>query len=345
MKATIIGQGTYGIVTSEEGKAIKSFRGDREAFLREVLHGCSLDHDNIVWFEHIDMENLRITMPMYDCDLGTWLEEDHSLNDRLQVFRQILHGVHYLHHRGIIHGDLTHRNIFLDDDGSNVVLGDLNTCMFNNTASCKYALTVCEYASFESGTPDDDDKCYTYATDIWSLGCLLYYILYGEFLFSGKHCVADEYMEKITLTYDGECTIVEHVASIIRESSHGDIYGEYAVLIAKCLLYYDDRITIDGIYEHLGWEVPERPQPICDDDLIARFSRIRKGLPLKANMDQVNLHAYLRDRFVEFTHEPKFDDVVRTIHEALLNQADVDVLDDLWTDVSHFCECVKFRIY
>lgn len=90
------------------------------------------------------------------------------------LWHQIARGVEFLHGQQILHRDLKSKNVFLFRDGR-VVLGDFGTSKVLASTSCLASTLVGSplYMSPEIL----DDQPYSLATDIWSLGCILYELL------------------------------------------------------------------------------------------------------------------------------------------------------------------------
>ena len=153
---------------------------EREACKTEIelMHG--LVHPNIVSFKesflHMDDSFLCIVMAFCDGgDLAERLERNKGkLIEETQVlswFVQILLGLHYMHTNNVLHRDLKTQNIFLLGNGR-LVLGDFG--ISKKLAGEK------DFAKTQIGTPyymspeQFRSKPYSFKSDVWSLGCVLY---------------------------------------------------------------------------------------------------------------------------------------------------------------------------
>jgi len=102
-------------------------------YLNEVRHLSMLNHENIVryyttWIEFsnepVVMPTLFIQMELCSLTLCEYLEERNyrgTMNvsdcetEAIDIFHQIVNGVKYIHSQGIIHRDLSTKNIFLNN--------------------------------------------------------------------------------------------------------------------------------------------------------------------------------------------------------------------------------------
>lgn len=102
--------------------------------------------------------------------------------EAMEIFQQIAMGVQFLHSHNVIHRDLKAKNVFLFQDGR-AVIGDFGTSKTLSSASAFSSTLVGSplYMSPEilEGEP------HSFATDVWSLGCILYELLSLESPFSG----------------------------------------------------------------------------------------------------------------------------------------------------------------
>jgi serine/threonine protein kinase len=95
------------------------------------------------------------------------------------MFRQIVDGIRYIHKTGIIHSDIKHDNIMIQKDTNTPIIIDLGSGIeANNNVQSQsvfireltYIWSSPEYVQFD--TP-------YFKSDVWSLGCLLYFMVTG----------------------------------------------------------------------------------------------------------------------------------------------------------------------
>ncbi|XP_051516454.1 NUAK family SNF1-like kinase 1 [Myxocyprinus asiaticus] len=195
-----LGKGTYGkvkrAVERECGKtvAIKSIRKDilrddldRAHIQREIEITASLLHPNIIHLYEVFESRERIVMVMEYAsggELYEYIQEKQKLSEEeaRHFFRQITSAVHYCHKNGVVHRDIKLENILLDKD-LNVKLADFG--LSNHYTRDHFLDTFCGsplYASPEiiNGLPYQGPE-----VDCWSLGVLLYALVYGSMPFDG----------------------------------------------------------------------------------------------------------------------------------------------------------------
>jgi len=174
----------------EKQVAIKFVRGgyDTAAVLESFLHErqilASLDHPNIArlydggttedGIPYLVMELIEgVPIDRY-CE-----ERNLAVNDRLRLFTQVCSAVQYAHQRLVIHRDIKPSNILVTADGVPKLLDFGIAKILDPSARAETTLIrpmTPEYASPEQirGEP------ITTATDVYSLGVVLYRLLTGR---------------------------------------------------------------------------------------------------------------------------------------------------------------------
>ncbi|KAJ8666845.1 hypothetical protein QAD02_008507 [Eretmocerus hayati] len=197
-----LGQGTYGKVqlginkeTSQEVaiKTIKKCKIETEADLirirREIQIMSSVQHPNIIHIYEVFENREKMVLVMEYAaggELYDYLSERKVLKEEeaRRIFRQIATAVFYCHKHKICHRDLKLENILLDETG-NAKIADFG--LSNVFDERRLLSTFCGsplYASPEivKGTPYHGPE-----VDCWSLGVLLYTLVYGAMPFDGSN--------------------------------------------------------------------------------------------------------------------------------------------------------------
>ncbi|CAK94413.1 unnamed protein product (macronuclear) [Paramecium tetraurelia] len=146
---------------------------ERRETIKEARILEALRHPNIV---KIQRSRLCIVMDYADGgDLSNKIKQTGScLFSEVQIldwFTQICLAIKHVHDRKIIHRDLKTQNIFLTQDGI-IKLGDFGIArVLNHTREkCKTIVGTPYYLSPEI----IESRDYSFKTDIWSLGIILY---------------------------------------------------------------------------------------------------------------------------------------------------------------------------
>ncbi|KAF5276288.1 hypothetical protein FQA39_LY06637 [Lamprigera yunnana] len=197
-----LGQGTYGKVqlgiNKETGqevaiKTIKKSKIETEADLvrirREIQIMSSVQHPNIIHIYEVfeNWEKMVLVMEYAaGGELYDYLSERKVLTEEeaRRIFRQIATACYYCHKHKICHRDLKLENILLDEHG-NAKIADFG--LSNVFDDQRLLSTFCGsplYASPEivKGTPYHGPE-----VDCWSLGVLLYTLVYGAMPFDGSN--------------------------------------------------------------------------------------------------------------------------------------------------------------
>ncbi len=160
----------------------------------------------------VDDNNYYVVMKRYTHSLREWRGKQtgtilENLPMYLHVYMEILRAVEMIHSHNVTHYDLKCDNVMLeigvnertDDNIFRVTLGDFGECKLFTTEDDEYDLkprgTECikspEMLTLTLNQKKDADKYdrrkkvgTTRLSDIWSLGCLFYELITGNFLFS-----------------------------------------------------------------------------------------------------------------------------------------------------------------
>ncbi|XP_015038780.2 mucin-5AC isoform X5 [Drosophila pseudoobscura] len=256
-----LGQGTYGKVqlgiNKETGqevaiKTIKKCKIEAEADLvrirREVQIMSSVHHPNIIHIYEVFENREKMVLVMEFAaggELYDYLSERKVLNEEeaRRIFRQVATAVYYCHKHKICHRDLKLENILLDEKG-NAKIADFG--LSNVFDAGRLLGTFCGsplYASPEivEGTPYQGPE-----VDCWSLGVLLYTLVYGSMPFDGSN-----------------------FKRLVKQISQGDYYeprkpSRASTLIRDMLTVCPrKRATIEQICAH--WWVNENDNVSCLD--------------------------------------------------------------------------------
>mmetsp|Transcript_127007 Transcript_127007/g.179254 ORF Transcript_127007/g.179254 Transcript_127007/m.179254 type:complete len:326 (-) Transcript_127007:102-1079(-) len=255
----LLGRGTFGSVyqaTAPDGTevAIKkiSMGGmgsveEREVCLKEATLLQQLDHPNVIKchavFVHFDEINIVLEYAGAG-DLANMLRTMRSMKQRFpetyiwKVFSQITAGLAYMHDHRTMHRDLKPANVFLTTEGV-VKVADLG--LSRHFASRSEGITLSVVGTPYYMAPERlTQQEYTYSSDVWSAGCLLYEL---AALRSPFH-IADNAQQNLFLL--GQKIMKGQYPSLPR-----DVYSETLIeLVQYCLASEpDDRPTMQSIAE------------------------------------------------------------------------------------------------
>uniref|UniRef100_A0A914M0Q5 Protein kinase domain-containing protein n=1 Tax=Meloidogyne incognita TaxID=6306 RepID=A0A914M0Q5_MELIC len=197
-----LGSGTYGKVSlafdhkTEREVAVKLIKKsaienkqDLVRIRREIRIMSMLNHPNLIQIYEVFENKDKIILVMEYAsggELYDYVSKNGSLSEQeaRRIFRQITSAVLYCHKNKVAHRDLKLENILLDSN-NNAKIADFGLSNYFGQRN-KLLSTFCGsplYASPEiiNGTPYKGPE-----VDCWSLGILLYTLVYGSMPFDGR---------------------------------------------------------------------------------------------------------------------------------------------------------------
>lgn len=155
-----------------------------ERFLSEARTLAKFNHKAIIKVNSVFEQNNTAYMVMeYEegDDLAVVYEKHKPFtqDQLLKLFLPITEGLALVHDAGFIHRDIKPNNIYVRHDGSPVLLdfGSARQTLKSQTAALTTLVTT-GYAPFEQYNQSDDEQGVW--TDIYALGCTLYYCITGD---------------------------------------------------------------------------------------------------------------------------------------------------------------------
>ncbi|KAF8836887.1 kinase-like protein [Paxillus ammoniavirescens] len=181
--ATSDGEGTY---------------DDSKMLCRELSIWARLHHENVLPFYGIAFgfgPLPAIVGPWAENGtLGDYLARNPDLPTRVRLLCEIASGLHYLHSRMVIHGDLTGTNVLIDGSGK-ACLSDfglatihhefLGTSFFMSSSLGNIRWAAPELFQVLEGEGNQSVLCSS-ETDMYSFGSIMLQVLSGKVPFSGS---------------------------------------------------------------------------------------------------------------------------------------------------------------
>ena len=218
---------------------------DKFSSLRHKAHNIlNNQNENIIYYyEEIKlMDRLKcIVLELADDSLEKLIRKNYpkGMPEKIAFFffEQILNGVIYMHKKGVVHRDLKDSNILLCD--YKVKISDFNVCNINTEGLKDAPLNWIGTKSFISPeilkNLDINHELWP-KYDVFSLGVLLYVMLYGITPYEYKESLRQDNM------------MDEALESIKFESREGcNVSSEAIELIKSCLTKINERISMKMI--------------------------------------------------------------------------------------------------
>lgn len=187
-------------------------------FKNEMSFCQKVNHPNIIKIIDNgitdDKTQVFYIMPCYDYTLREFINEEHSIQERIQMFINILDGVKFFHNRDIIHRDIKPENILISKEGIPVIsdFGIAHFCEDDLITQIETRIGS-KMANFQYASPEQREKdgVITKKSDIYSLG-----LIFNE-IFTKKVPFGNSY-KKVTDCYEEICFLDKVIDKMISQN-------------------------------------------------------------------------------------------------------------------------------
>ncbi|KAF8841068.1 kinase-like protein [Paxillus ammoniavirescens] len=194
----------------------------RKIFERESRTWRTLNHPNILPLLGVidgygPLPSL-ITPWMSEGPLTNFLEHNHgelTIEKRFVMLCEVASGLRYIHHEGVVHGDLTGSNILLDQHGR-IFIADFGLAFvyieLDESTSVPSHVCAPQWAASELFVHPDRELprlIPTTKSDIYSFGCIMWQVLSGQIPFPNKSS-----SQVIILKFEGKDPLDERPESL-----------------------------------------------------------------------------------------------------------------------------------
>lgn len=198
----LIGEGQFGKVYSaihrQTGelvalKELNPLQFSTKKFLREIRILLSLEHPNIIRCHGVEHHEEKRYLVTEYCEGGTLRDLLNSANPltlehKLKIVIDILEGLSYAHKEGIIHRDLKPENILLSvtSQGWNAKISDFGVAKIEKEDTVANVSNIGDTGSPAYMAPEQFYGKYSYGSDLYSIGIILYELILGDRPFHGS---------------------------------------------------------------------------------------------------------------------------------------------------------------
>ncbi len=171
-----------------------------ERFKEEIRYHQGISHTNIVRyitsgeFPKVDDDGMSVNIPymvmefVEGIDLHDYLKKKDTLEveESLKIAKQIAEALDVVHQNGIIHRDISTKNIRITEDGQAKLMDfGIAKSVYSHRNLTKTGMVI---GNIHFLSPEAvSSKELTRQSDIYSLGVVLYKMLTGKFLFDGEN--------------------------------------------------------------------------------------------------------------------------------------------------------------
>lgn len=177
---------------------------DDPNIVREIYYHKQLRHKNVVKLYEVIKTESHLWMVMEYCrgnELYYYIYEKRRLDLEVtqKLFYQIADAMRYVHSLNLAHRDLKLENILMADSKRTIVkLTDFGFVREYNPYKRQFLSTMCGTTAYMAPEVLKNEKYSGFAIDVWSMGVILYAMIYGELPFDSD----DEVTTKVKIVND-----------------------------------------------------------------------------------------------------------------------------------------------
>ena len=258
-------------------------------FRREVDILRSLSHENIVRFVDACRDSRFLYIVTEKCSGGEvferlLLEKRLRESDVAAICVQVLQAVDYVHSQGIVHRDIKAENFLFAHDGT-VKLIDFGLSARLRVDS-PYLTSVVGSAHYLA--PEMIRQRYSKPVDIWSVGIMVYLLLFGRYPFDGSDdatIMKRIKRQPVDMTNDYLSTDAVEFLSILLEKDFAKRPTAAQALRHRFLQPADDSTQADEPTEAVEADLPqdllERVREKLEESKLSRMASVETGTPVK----------------------------------------------------------------
>ncbi len=188
-----------------------------------------------------------------------------SIAAACEVLRQVALGMAYAHSRGVVHRDLKPANLLVDSEGR-VRIIDLGLASFQSAIELTSAESTLGTYAFMAPEQFRSARSASPASDVYSLGCILYCLITGHPPF----CESDEITSAELMHHHLE------TPPPLLSSSHADVPPELCLLVRECLAKDTSQRPASA------GKIAEQLSPYCVDG-VALLREMTRNVPLETD--------------------------------------------------------------
>ncbi|KXN91153.1 Tyrosine-protein kinase isoform SRK4 [Leucoagaricus sp. SymC.cos] len=145
-----------------------------KASSQEIIKRIRVDHKNILPFYGVYSlkEGPAIVTPWMKWNLQEYVEQHNELEDRAPLIFDVVGGLAYLHNSGIVHGNLKSENVLVSQS-QKAMLADFESYVDHIAGGREKSSDRWKAPEIINGSSP------TKESDVWSFGCIAYYITSG----------------------------------------------------------------------------------------------------------------------------------------------------------------------